>query len=179
MPRLPIPDQERPHLARFALAFAGVIVGWACLHDLYLIGIEPRHFTDYHRPLLPIKNHALLALQYASVATFGPGLAFGYLAWLACRSGRRTPRRLRTSLAGFAVLMLCVEIALVLLGRQAMQRATAGLPPVYPAWVYPDETAGILTSQTINVTAYWLAPLCGVVFLCGLWATRGRPPEEK
>ena len=60
-------------MVRFALAFAVVVVSWACLHDVYLIGIEPRHFTEYHRPLLPIRNHTLLALQYAFVATVGPG----------------------------------------------------------------------------------------------------------
>ncbi len=171
---LRIPESERPQVVRFAVTFAVVIVTWACLHDVYLIGIEPRHFTEYHRPLLPIHHHALLAMQYAMVATFGPGLAFGFLAWFTCRAGARTPRRLRPTLGGFIVLIGGVEMVLVALGHYAAHRASVGLAPLYPRFLYPETTIGILRTQTINLTAYWLAPTCGAFYLLVLLQTRRR-----
>ncbi|HEY9250304.1 MAG TPA: hypothetical protein VIO38_14285 [Rariglobus sp.] len=167
-----IPDAERAGAAKFALSFATLIVAWACLHDLHLVGIEPRHFTEYHRPLLPLHDHRLLAVQYAIVATLGPGIAFGFLAWAACRAGRKPPRNLGPVLGGFLALITAVEIALIAVGRWADHRADAGLPPLYPAGLYPDLTRGILCTQTINLTAYWLAPACGALYLLAIRRTR-------
>lgn len=168
--RLPVPNGERGPLVRFALVFCGLVVGWACLHDLYLISIEPRHFTEYHRPLLPIQHHGPLALQYATVATTGPGLVFGFLAWLACRAGPRRPVSLVRAARGFAIVMTLVEAGLVLLGAYARERFAQGLAPLYPPWAYPDETLGILVTQTINISAYLLAPLAGTLYLAGLFS---------
>ena len=172
--RLPVPDSEREPLARFALVFGGMVVAWACLHDLYLIRVEPRHFTEYHRPLLPITNHALLAAQYATVATFGPGLVFGFLAWLACRAGPRAMVPLRSAAGGFALVMLLVEGALLIVGARARARIEAGLPPLYPFWAYPDETPGILVSQTVNISAYLIAPAIGALYLLARFLGRRR-----
>ena len=163
--RLPVPDAEREHLARFALVFAAMVVGRACLHDLYLIRVEPRHFTEYHRPLLPITNHALLAVQYATVATVGPGLVFGFLAWIACRAGKFPQVSLARAAGGFALVMLGVEAVLFAIGSLARNRVENGLPPLYPAWAYPDDTAGIHVSQTINISAYLIAPAVGALYL--------------
>lgn len=172
--RLPVPDAERGPLARFALTFAGMIVGWAILHDLYLIQVEPRHFTEYHRPLLPISHHALLAVQYATVATFGPGLVFGFLAWLACRTGQRAKVSLGSGAGGFALLMLGIEAALLLIGAHARSRIAEGRPPLYPVFTYPDETPGILISQTVNISAYLIAPTAGAIYLLARFFIRPR-----
>lgn len=176
--RLPIPEHERRPLARFMLSFAGLILAWAFLHDLYLIGVEPRHFTDYHRPLLPLSHHGLLALQYAVVATLGPGLAFGFLAWLACRAGPRAPLPLASALAGFAGLLLGIEVLLLSLGALARARLAAGLPPLYPPQAYPDSTPGIVVTQTINISAYLVAPVAGALYLLLRFHTRAQasPP---
>jgi hypothetical protein len=172
--RLPVPDSEREPLARFVLVFGGLVVAWACLHDLYLIRVEPRHFTDYHRPLLPITNHALLAVQYATVATLGPGLVFGFLAWLSCRAGARAKVSLGNAAGGFALVMLAVEGVLLLLGARARARIESGSPPLYPLWAYPDETAGILVSQTVNISAYLIAPAAGALYLLARFLGRRR-----
>ncbi|HSH94648.1 MAG TPA: hypothetical protein VK968_10930, partial [Roseimicrobium sp.] len=58
--RWPLSESERRTCAAFVITFALTIIVWACAHDLYLIGVEPRHFTEYHRPLLPISDHRLL-----------------------------------------------------------------------------------------------------------------------
>ena len=173
--RLPIPEQERRPLARFMLAFASLILAWAFLHDLYLIGLEPRHFTEYHRPLLPLERHGLLALQYASVATLGPGLAFGFLAWLACRAGARAPVQLSSALGGFVLLLIAMEVLLLALGALARARLAAGLPPLYPTVAYPDLTPGIVVTQTINLSAYLVAPAAGALYLLLRFLNRARP----
>ncbi|MFH1499184.1 MAG: hypothetical protein ABII82_15320 [Verrucomicrobiota bacterium] len=165
---------ERPTRVRFVLAFAALVVGWAVLHDLWLIRVEPRHFTEFHRPLLPISDLNLLAVQYAVFATLGPGLAFGFLAHAACRGGDRPPARLVTVLAGFAVLMVAVEVVLQLLGYWSLARFKAGGDPLYPGLLYPELSDGIVFSQTVNVSAYALAPLCGAFYLLAVWRWRRR-----
>jgi hypothetical protein len=171
-PRPPIPDAERPFLVRFALTFATLIVGWAVAHDLYLIHLEPRHFTEHHRPLLPVTDLRLLALQYAVVATLGPGLVFGFCAWLACRAGPRAPIPLRRAAPAFACVIASVEALLLLVGMIARRRVEAGLPPLYPLWAYPDLTPGIVVSQTINLSAYLVAPASGALCLLALFLRR-------
>lgn len=163
---------------RFALAFALTIVAWACAHDIRLVGVEPRHFTVYHRPLLPISNHTLLAVQYAFVATVGPGLAFGFLAWAASRGGSRPPRRLAPVLLGFLGLIAAVETALIFVGHRAAQLAEQGRPPLYPEFLYPEFTVGMVHTQTVNLTAYWLAPVCGAFYLFAVFLTRPRRTPE-
>ncbi len=172
--RLPFSEQERGEVVRFALVFCGMIVTWACLHDLYLIGVEPRHFTEYHRPLLPITHHGLLALQYATVATVGPGLVFGFLAWLACRAGKRRAISLGRAAGGFAIVVLVIETGLLLLGAHARERFEQGLAPLYPLWAYPDHSLGILVTQTVNISAYLFAPALGAIYLAGLFLTRAK-----
>ncbi len=159
---------------RFVITFACMVVGWAFVHDLYLIHLEPRHFTEYHRPLLPITHLPLLALQYAVVASLGPGMVFGFLAWLACRAGGRGPVPLRRAALEFGGVLVGVEIALLLLGEIARQRVVTGRPPLYPLWAYPDFTPGILVSQTINISAYLIAPAAGALYLAGVFARRRR-----
>ncbi len=166
--------EERPWRARFVLTFAGLVIGWAVLHDLYLMHVEPRHFTDYHRDLLPITNLSLLAVQYAVVATTGPGLVFGFLAHAACRGGYGQPVKLKWGAAGFGGLMVVIEIVLLSLGHWSLERFQAGLGPLYPTGLYPDFTDGIILTQTVNISAYLLAPLSGALYLTALWWWRRR-----
>ena len=168
-------ETERPHLVRFVITFALTIVTWACAHDLYLIHVEPRHFTEYHRPLLPITNHALLALQYATIATFGPGMVFGALAWAVSRRGDRPPHTLRFAWILFVPTILLVETATLLVGSYARSRHAAGLPLPYPDSFYPDNTAGIAYSQSVNLTAYLGAVTLGGAYLLTLFLLRHRP----
>lgn len=172
MPRLPLDENERRTLASFVIAFGVTIVAWAFAHDLHLIRIEPRHFTDYHRPLLPITDHTLLALQYATVATLGPGMLFGAVAFAAARMGRRPRIGLRRAWACFLPFVALIETASLLVGRLARSRHASGEPLPFPAWCYPDETAGIAYSQSVNVTAYLAATVFGALFLVLLFLRR-------
>lgn len=151
--------------ARYVLAFAVAIVTWAVLHDVYLIGIEPRHFTEFHRPLLPLQNHFLLALQYAVVASLGPGLLFGFIAWSAACRGSRTGCPLGWALGGFILVLLAVELILRGIGHEASLRYGRNQPPIYPEAFYPEQSQGIVYTQTVNISAYLLAPSGGLAYL--------------
>ncbi|MET0261496.1 MAG: hypothetical protein ABW223_01265 [Rariglobus sp.] len=167
-------ETEQRDLARFVIVFALTIVGWACLHDVYLMGVEPRHFTEYHRPLLPITNHALLAVQYAAVATFGPGMVFGALTFAASRLGSPRALELRNVWLGFLPVIALVEASALQAGNWARHRYVEGRDPLYPRLLYPDDTAGIAYSQTVNLTAYLAAAVFGISFLVCVWLVRKR-----
>lgn len=156
---------SRPVLARFVIVFGLTVVAWACAHDLYLIGVEPRHFTEYHRPLLPIHNHILLAIQYATVATLGPGMVFGALACAACRIGTRPAHSLAFAWRLLLPFIAAIEGAALAVGAWARSAHTDGGSLPYPDWLYPDETAGIAYSQSVNLTAYLGAFILGGLYL--------------
>ncbi len=169
-----IPESERRSCATFVIIFGLTIFLWACAHDLYLIGVEPRHFTEYHRPLLPIANHRLLALQYATVATLGPGMAFGALAFAASRLGSRTPHTLIYAWRLFIPAVLLIETTALLVGELANLSYEIGEPLPYPESLYPDTTAGIAYSQSVNITAYLAAAVFGGLYLLTLLLLRKR-----
>lgn len=165
-------ENAQRDLARFVIVFALTVVSWACLHDAYLIRIEPRHFTEFHRPLLPITNHGLLAIQYACVATVGPGMVFGALTFFVSRLGTRRPVRLLHVWLCFLAVLASVESVALLAGNVAKHRYIEERDPIYPAYFYPDDTAGIVYSQTVNLTAYLAATVFGVSFLVFIWLIR-------
>ena len=171
---LPLSPAERRTCAAFVITFALTIITWACAHDLYLIHVEPRHFTEYHRPLLPISDLRLLALQYATVATLGPGMVFGALAFSASRLGSRSPHTLRFAWLAFLPFIALIEISALLVGKLAGIRHAAGQPLPYPASLYPDNTAGIAYSQSVNITAYLAAAAFGGLYLLTLLLLRKR-----
>lgn len=173
-----LPEDERPIFAAFVITFGITIVTWACLHDLYLISVEPRHFTEYHRALLPLSDHRLLALQYAIVATTGPGMVFGALAFIVSRRGSRAVRDLKLAWGLFVPVIVLIEATTLLVGELARTRHAAGQSPPYPAMLYPDATAGIAYSQSVNITAYLAAGALGVGYLLLLYLLRPKIPAR-
>lgn len=169
-----LPENERRMLSRFALVFALTIITWATLHDWHLISVEPRHFTEYHRPLLPLTHHGLLAFQYALVATLGPGLAYGAVTYAAARAGTWPKLSLRFALGCFLPVLVLIESACLMVGEVARVQHAVGAPLPYPDWLYPDSTAGIAYSQSVNITAYLGAVVFGVGCQCGLLVARRR-----
>jgi hypothetical protein len=166
--RIPVSEDERRNLAVFVIAYGVTIVAWASVHDIYLIGVEPRHFTAYHRPLLPISNHTLLALQYALIATLGPGMVFGAITFVTCRLGSWPQIEAGKAWCLFLPVIAFIESVALLAGTFARSRYDAGLPLPYPAIFYPDTTAGIAYSQSVNITAYLAATGIGFVYQLGL-----------
>lgn len=180
MQRLPVlSGGERHEASRFVIGFGVTIILWACVHDLYLIGVEPRHFTVYHRSLLPLSNHALLALQYATVATLGPGMVFGAIAFAVCRLGRWTPLNFWPAWFLFLPFVALIEVAALCLGHYAAHRFEAGLALPYPETLYPDSTAGIAYTQSVNITAYLGAAVLGGMYQLVLFLVRLRRARIK
>ncbi|MFA6959573.1 MAG: hypothetical protein WC205_02345 [Opitutaceae bacterium] len=172
--RLPFPERERQPFARFAIGFACTIMTWASLHDIYLIGVEPRHFTAYHRALLPISNHVLLAIQYASVATLGLGMVFGAATFAVCRLGSWPQLGVGLAWRLFLPFIALIETSTLLVGDFARARHAAGQTLPFPAALYPDETAGIAYTQSVNITAYLAAAGFGATYLLTLFLIRKR-----
>lgn len=174
-----IPEAERPHLLRYVGVFTTTIVVWAVLHDIVLITIEPRHFTEFHRPVLPLSHPVLLALQYATIASAGPAMAYGALAWWACRAGAARPLPLRRVWAGFISIILALEACVFGLGWLAARRFDAGDGTLLPAALYPDDSRGIAITQTINLAVYAMVPACAALYLAILgWRRRSRAQER-
>lgn len=172
--RLPLDANDERELVRFVVRFGLTIVTWASVHDLHLISIEPRHFTEFHRPLLPISHPALLAIQYATVATLGPAMLFGGLTFVVCRLGAPHRISLRRAWCAFLPVIALIETTALAAGQLALARHLAGEPMPFPESLYPDSTAGIAYSQTVNITAYLAATGFGIAFLVTLGAWRWR-----
>ncbi|MEI6537369.1 MAG: hypothetical protein WCN98_18645 [Verrucomicrobiaceae bacterium] len=171
-----ISEYERPHIARFVIIFAVIVVSWAAVHDAYLIGVDARHFTEFHPPLLPIQNHILLAIQYAATATLGPALAYGFLAYLACRFGPKKSVGIKYAALGFVLLILSIEMLLLAIGQHARSRFESGHGTFYPDFLYPELSPGIIFTQSVNISAYLFAPLFGAIYLLVIYKIRKAMP---
>jgi hypothetical protein len=60
----------------------------------------------------------------------------------------------------------------LLVGKLAGNRHAAGQPLPYPETFYPDTTAGIAYSQSVNLTAYLAAATFGGLYLLTLLMLR-------
>lgn len=174
--RWPFPKSEHRVLSLFVMTFGLTVTVWAWAHDLYLIGVEPRHFTEYHIPLLPISDHRLLALQYAVIATLGPGMVLGALTFAVCRIGKRVPHSLITAWKVLLPFIALIEAASFVVGKLAVARLKAGGLLPYPETFYPETTPGIVYTQSVNITAYIAAVILGGVYLITLLLLRNPAP---
>lgn len=178
-PSRAIPESERAHCVRFLVGFGGLIVAWAVVHDLNLMRIDHRHFTEFHRPLLPLSSHFLLAIQYAVVATLGPGLLFGAVAFCLCRLGPWQTIRFRKAWFGFLPFLVAVEAASLFAGYLARKRFIEDGSFLFPEVFYPDVSPGILFTQSANIAAYLAAFIGSLLFFLILTLVRyfSRPRE--
>ena len=170
--KTPISESERPYFVRFALIFAGMVVFWAILHDIFLINVDARHFTDYHRRILPLENHVLLAIQYAVFATFGPALVYGFIAYFACRFGRKDKVGIVKAALGFILMIFAVEILLLAIGFYARSQFVLHGVTFYPAVLYPELSPGLVFTQSVNISAYLFAPFLGACYLLVIYLKR-------
>lgn len=160
-----VPENEKLNFVRFALVFMAYISTWAILHDQIVIRIEPRHFTEYHRPLLDISNLTLLAIQYGFIATFGLGIVFGMVTFFLSRNGPLTQLSFKEVFIRFIPFSLIVEFICLSAGYGEYRHfQTHGEHLIYPDSVFPDETLGIAITQTMNLTAYLLAGIGSILF---------------
>lgn len=120
-----------------------------------------------------MRKPTLLALQYGFIATFGPGLVFGFFAYFACRGGHKNKVDIRRVAIGFLILVTVVEGMLLSLGYHARAQFMLDQTTFYPAKYYPELTAGIVFTQTVNLSAYLFAPALGSFYLLFVYLRRG------
>ncbi|CAA6677437.1 MULTISPECIES: hypothetical protein [unclassified Lentimonas] len=178
--RLPIPVEKRPAFIRHVWVYALTIILWAVLHDLILISIEPRHFTEFHTKLYPFQNHLLLVLEYATVATFGPGMMFGIITFALTQLGRwRAPLSFSFAYKRFFILIFSIETLCLLAGHIDSSRYQPNLTHTfYPEQWYPDNSVGIAFTQTANITAYLSAAIGSAIFFLYLQWSRFKQPSR-
>lgn len=172
--RLPITKEKHPAFIRHAWVYSLTIVIWAVLHDLILISVEPRHFTEFHSRLYPFENHVLLAIEYAMVATFGLGMMFGIITFVISQLGKPDePLSFTFAYKRFFILLFSIETLSLLAGFIDSNRIKQGLNhSFYPDAWYPDTTTGIAFTQTANISAYLLALVGSAIFFLYLFKSR-------
>lgn len=108
----------------------------------------------------------MLGVAYAFAASVSPGLVLGFCLYLAGRLSSRPKRTPRQIILSTFWVWLAVEICGGCAGL-IVWRTGKGF---YPDWVYPDDSLGLLITQSIQVTAY----LTGAIFSCLLVANTWR-----
>lgn len=162
-------DETRPVTYTIVFGIWAEVFLYCLLHDQYLIRIAPEHFTLYHPPLWGIEDLTLLAAAWAFRASIGPGLVLGLASLFLGRAGRRPKIAPATMLKIVPGLILLTEIAGLAAGGSVWRSGKA----LYQEAIYPDMTAPILISQTIQVTCYLAGALASAGFLGWLiWKRR-------
>ncbi|MHC4996427.1 MAG: hypothetical protein ACYTGQ_15380 [Planctomycetota bacterium] len=170
--KLPIEDAERGVFVRFVLGTALLMVFWAVWNDVHLMGVEPRHFTVYHDPLLPLENEVLFVSQYALLASTGPGMTMGLLGFAVCRCGGRRRLSYGWMAAGLLIGLSVLETVARRLGRASVRSFEEGRGLIYPEEWYVELSEGIVYTQSVNVTVYLGGVSMGALLLLGLWLIR-------
>lgn len=163
-------EEPRPTSYSIVGGVAGIIMGWALLHDQYLVRIAPEHFTEYHEPLWGIQKPWLLAAAYAVVATIGPGLILGMVYLILGRGGDRKKVTRRYILLGALVVVSLTELICLATGLWVWKTGDV----FYPDDWFPDHTLPIKITQTIQITAYLASAVLSTVFAFLIYFRRRR-----
>lgn len=154
----------------FAVVFGTWMVLWlfASLHNQYLIRIAPEHFTVWHYRIPFTQDYTLLGICYAFGATASPGLVLGVCLFVAGRMFDRPKLSIAQILFSLSWVWLAVEICSLALGWRAWSTGRE----VYWDWAYPDDSRGLITTQTIQLTAYLSGMFFSLLLIYCTWARR-------
>jgi len=141
---------------------------YAALHNQYLIRIAPEHFTVWHYRIPFTQNHTLLGVLYAGGASISPGGILGALLYVAGRLFNRPRLSARQLVLSTAWVWLAVETCALATGL-IVWRTHRG---IYPADWYPDQSLGLLITQTIQITAYSSGAVFSIILLIWTWHRR-------
>ncbi len=130
---------------------------------------RPEHFTVWHYRIPFTQDYTLLGIAYAFGASASPGIVLGMALFILAVSAPPKDLPLRLVLST-AWVWLGVEIVAIAAG--IMVHLTAR--PLYPEWVYPDDSHGLLITQTIQITAYLSGAVFSLTLLIFTWWSRGR-----
>jgi hypothetical protein len=156
----------------FSVTLGTWMIIWLCaaIHNQYLIRIAPEHFTVWHYRMPFFTGYTMLGIAYAFAATISPGLILGVLLYIFGRLFNRpklAPSQLvlSTLWVWFAVELCAISTGVI------VWRSGHGL---YPDWIYPDNSIGILITQTIQVTDYLAGVFFSLLLIVWTWHRRKR-----
>ncbi|WFB36899.1 hypothetical protein P3T73_03870 [Kiritimatiellota bacterium B12222] len=163
-----IQDETRWDFYGTILGTWGMVMLFAVVHDQYVVGLSPRHFTDYHTNPLGIENVRVLAAFWGVLSSVSPGMTLGVVLYLFGRWGARKKMATRRLLMGVLYLICFTEIcALISLGLTHITHRE-----LYPSFLYVDNSFEMMCSQTVQLTAYFMGMLGSVVLLSGVYRRR-------
>jgi hypothetical protein len=157
------------------MAFFKVVIGvwmavwiYAALHNQYLIRIAPEHFTVWHYKMPYFTSYTMLGIAYAFGASISPGLILGVSLYFAGRFFSRPTLSPREIILSTVWVWVAVEICSGFAGLVVWLTGKG----LYPDWVYPDDSVGLLMTQSIQITAYLTGALFSCILIAATWQKR-------
>ena len=166
----PLLAERRSAIYAFAARVWLPVAIYAVAHDQYVVRIEPRHFIQYHEQIPGIVSPALQAAILAFFASIGPGFMLGLACVVAGWIGSRPRIPDRFVMRGVLVVIACAELASLLSGLWVYKTGQ----PLYPDFVYPEETLSIAITQTIQITCYLASALFSLALVAAILWKRHR-----
>jgi len=113
-------------------------------------------------------SYTMLGVAYAFAASITPGVMLGIFLYVAGRLFGRAKLSPKQIIFSTAWVWAAVEICAGIVGL-IVWRTEQG---VYPEWVYPDDSLGLLITQSIQITAYLTGLLFSIILICYTWHRR-------
>ena len=143
---------------------------YAALHDQILIRIHPEHFTVWHYEIPWTRNLTVLALLYAFGGSVSPGLALGSMLYVSGRLFALPKKSVFWILWRVGLVIVLAEAAAIGAGLVAW-RLGHGL---YPDLLYPEDSAGLAITQSVQLTAYGAGAFFSLLLVVWTWWSRLR-----
>jgi hypothetical protein len=141
---------------------------YAAIHDQFLIRIHPEHFTVWHYEIPFTRDLSLLALLYAFGGSISPGLLLGTALYVAGRLFDLPKKSRRWIFLRVGLVIVVAEICAVAAGLLAWRTGRG----VYPDFLYPDYSAGLAITQSVQLTAYLAGGFFSLLLLAWTWWSR-------
>lgn len=141
---------------------------YAALHNQYLIRIAPEHFTVWHYKMPYFTGYTMLGIAYAGAASVSPGVVLGMFLYVAGRLFSRPKLSPSQIILSTLWVWLAVEICAITVGMIVWSTGKG----IYPEWFYPDDSLGLLITQSIQVTAYLSGAAFSIILICWTWHRR-------
>lgn len=168
-----LPGESRRTFFEIVIGVWMAVWLYAALHNQYLIRIAPEHFTVWHYKMPFFTGYTMLGIAYAFAASISPGLILGVFLYLAGRLFSRPKLSRNQIILSTAWVWMAVEICGAIAGVIVWQTGRG----IYPDWVYPDHSLGLLITQSIQITAYLSGMLFSSILIIGTWHRRKNLPE--
>jgi hypothetical protein len=141
---------------------------YAAVHDQFLIRIHPEHFTVWHYRIPFTENLTLLALLYAFGGSISPGLFLGVVLYVSGRLFDLPKKKVSWLLSGTVWVIVASEVFAIAAGLLAWRMGRG----IYPEFLYPDASAGLAITQSVQLTAYLAGAAFSALLMAWTWWSR-------